>query len=269
MDIATQYLNIGYLDNLSFQRSFVHRIDARVKLIVSAIFVLCVVSFPKYSLSGLIPFFVYPAFLIVNGDIPAGYILKKVAIISPFAILIGIFNPFIDREVVLSVAGISISGGWISFMSIILKFILTVSTALLLIATTSFAGICEAMRRLRLPEAFVVQLYFLYRYLFVLLEETYRIVRAREARSFGKRGYGFRPFINLLSGLLMRTLQRADRIYGAMQARGYSGKMAVTARFSIRSIDIFFGISFAIIFIFFRLFNVALFIENILMRNVL
>jgi len=154
-------------------------------------------------------------------------------------------------------------------MSIILKFILTVSTALLLIATTSFAGICEAMRRLRLPEAFVVQLYFLYRYLFVLLEETYRIVRAREARSFGKRGYGFRPFINLLSGLLMRTLQRADRIYGAMLARGYSGRMAVTARFSIRSIDIFFGISFAMVFIFLRLFNVALFVENILMRNVL
>jgi len=269
MDIATQYLNIGYLDNLSFQRSFVHGIDARVKLIVSAVFVLCVVSFSKYSLSGLIPFFIYPAFLIVSGDIPAGYILKKVVIISPFAVLIGCFNPFIDREVVMTVAGIGISGGWISFMSIILKFMLTVSTALLLIATTSFAGICEAMRRLRLPEAFVVQLYFLYRYLFVLLEEAYRIIRAREARSFGKRGYGFRPFINLLSGLLMRTLQRAERIYGAMLARGYNGRMAAAVRFSLRPIDILFGISFAIMFIFLRSFNVALFIENMLRGSVL
>lgn len=264
MDIATQYLNIGYLDNLSSRNTFVHRTDPRVKLVVSAVFILCVVSFPKYSLSGLMPFFIYPAFLTVGGDISAGYVLRKILILSPFAVFIGIFNPLIDRDIALTIAGLNISGGWISFSSILLKFVLTVSTALLLIATTSFAGICEAMRRLKMPEAFVVQLYFLYRYLFVLLEEGYRIVRAREARSFGRRGYGLRPFINLLSSLLMRTLQRADRIYGAMLARGYRGKIGVAARFSIRPADVLFGLFSIVIFVLLRIYNVALIFESMI-----
>ena len=67
-----------------------------------------------------------------------------------------------------------VSGGWLSFLSILIKFVLTVSTAFLLIAVTSFPGICEALERLKLPKVFVIQLLFLYRYLFVLLEESPR-----------------------------------------------------------------------------------------------
>ena len=105
-----------------------------------------------------------------------------------FVFFIGIFNPILDREVLITPLGIPITGGWISFFSIILKFVLTVSTALLLIALTSFPGICEALARLKVPRIFVVQLLFLYRYIFVLLEEALKMLRAREARSFGKKG---------------------------------------------------------------------------------
>ena len=84
-------------------------------------------------------------------------------------------------------------------ISIMVKFVLTVSTALLLIAVTSFPGICEALARLRMPKLFVVQLLLLYRYLFVLAEEALRMVRAREARSFGGRGKDIRTFIKIVS----------------------------------------------------------------------
>ena len=86
---------------------------------------------------------------------------------------IGIFNPLIDTHVILTPFGIPVTGGWMSFLSIIVKFILTVSTALLLIAVTSFPGICEALERLKLPKVFVIQLLFLYRYLFVLLDVAF------------------------------------------------------------------------------------------------
>jgi len=265
MDITKQYLNIGYLDSLSLRDTLFHRIDPRVKLVVTAVFVMSVVSFPKYSLSGLMPFFLYPALIIVFGDIPAGYVLRKVVLLSPFAVFIGMFNPVIDRDTAMTLAGISVSGGWISFLSILVKFVLTVSTALLLIATSSFAGLCESLRRLRFPEAYVVQLYFLYRYLFVLLEEVYRMVRAREARSFGKRGYGIKPFMNLLSVLLMRTLQRADRIYGAMMARGYSGKMGLAGTFRVRASDIMFALIFTGLFVLFRIADVPHVLGRLLM----
>jgi cobalt/nickel transport system permease protein len=73
-----------------------------------------------------------------------------------------------DTRTAAVIFGISLSAGWISFLSILLKFALTVSAALLLIATTSFPGVCHALRRLGFPALFVSQLLFLYRYVFVL-----------------------------------------------------------------------------------------------------
>ena len=98
--------------------------------------------------------------------------------------------------------GIHVSGGWVSFFSILLKFFLTMCSALLLISTTSFPGICHALRKLGIPEIFISQLLFLYRYIFVLVEETLRMVRARDLRSFGKeriRDEGiYQPYRNAL-----------------------------------------------------------------------
>src|SRR4030043_1930379 len=121
MTFDLEYFNIGYLDTLSYKDTFVHRLDPRVKLFVSFIFILFVVSFPKYELSGLMPFFIYPVFLLTAGDIPLKAIVKKVLFVSPFAIFIGIFNPLFDTNVVLTVFGISVTGGWISFFLFILN----------------------------------------------------------------------------------------------------------------------------------------------------
>jgi cobalt/nickel transport system permease protein len=218
-----EYFNLGYLDTLSYKKTFVHELDPRVKILVSFVFILFVVSLPKYELAALMPFFVYPVFLLTAGEIPFKAIAKKVLFISPFAIFIGIFNPMLDTTVLVHPFGIPVSGGWISFITIIVKFILTVSTGLLLIAVTSFPGICEAMERLKLPKIFVIQLLFLYRYLFVLLQESLRMLRAREARSFGNRGKEIRTFIKLISVLLIRSVERAERIYRQWY-RGGSGE---------------------------------------------
>jgi cobalt/nickel transport system permease protein len=133
--------------------------------------------------------------------------------------------------------GIPVSGGWVSFFSILLKFFLTMCSALLLISTTSFPGICHALRKLRIPEIFISQLLFLYRYIFVLIEETLRMVRARDLRSFGKRGQGMKVFINLIGTLFMRTVERADRIYNAMLSRGFSGTIYYVKSDRLRNAD--------------------------------
>jgi cobalt/nickel transport system permease protein len=109
-----EYFNIGYLDTLSYKTTFVHRLDPRIKILVSFTFILFVVSFPKYELSSLLPFFIYPVFLLTAGEIPFRAIAKKVLFISPFAIFIGIFNPLLDTSVIVKLRG-SVTGGWISF----------------------------------------------------------------------------------------------------------------------------------------------------------
>jgi cobalt/nickel transport system permease protein len=172
------------------------------------------------------------------GEIPVRFILRKVLLVSPFAIMIGVFNPLLDTATVAVISGIPISAGAVSFLSILLKFALTISAALLLIATTSFPGVCHALRRLGLPSLFVSQLLFLYRYIFVLMEETMRITRAREMRSVGSRGAGIRVFVRLIGTLFVRTVDRAERIYQAMLSRGFQGDIPSLRRARIGAADL-------------------------------
>jgi cobalt/nickel transport system permease protein len=220
-----EYFNLGYLDTLSYRETVVHRLDPRAKLIATVLFIVTVVSFPKYEIAGLLPFFLFPVILFSLGDIPVMFIMKKVLLVSAFAVFIGVFNPLLDRRVVYSLLGLPLSGGWISFLSIMVKFFLTVTAALLLIATTSFPGICHALQKLGMPEIFISQLLFLYRYLFVLTEETMRIVRARDMRSFGKKGKGMKALVYLAGTLFLRTIERAERVSQAMLSRGYGGRL--------------------------------------------
>jgi len=242
MTFDEEYYNIGLLDRLSYRDTFVHRLDPRIKLIVTILFLFTVVSFSKYEVFALLPFFLYPVLLMTIGEIPLLFIIKKIALVAPFAVFIGIFNPLLDSGQVLLAPGVSVSAGWLSFLSILVKFVLTVSTALLLIATTSFPGVCHALRQLGAPSLFVSQLLFLYRYIFVLLEETMRIVRARDMRSYGRRGTGIRVFIRLAGILFLRTIERAERVYYAMLSRGFQGDMPSLRRFRITGADLAFAV---------------------------
>jgi cobalt/nickel transport system permease protein len=111
---------------------------------------------------------------------------------------------------------------------------------LLLIATTSFPGICRALRKFGVPEIFTSQMLFLYRYIFVLVEETMRVIRARDMRSFGKRGRGVIAFSGIIGTLFLRTVERAERIYQAMLSRGFSGALRDTKAYVLTGSDALF-----------------------------
>jgi cobalt/nickel transport system permease protein len=66
------------------------------------------------------------------------------------------------------------------------------------------------------------------------------MVRARDLRSFGKRGQGMKVFINLIGTLFMRTIERAERIYYAMLSRGFSGTIHYVRRDRLRKADFVF-----------------------------
>jgi len=225
MGIEAAYLDLGRLDRLSFGDTVIHRLDPRAKVIATILFAAAVVSFPRYEVFSLVPFFLFPAVTSALGDVPLPFIARKTAAAAPFALFVGIFNPLLDRAPVALPGGLSVAAGWISFASILLRFVLTVGAALLLVATTSFPGICRALRRLGVPAAFVTQLLFLYRYLFLFVEEAARAVRGARARSFGAERLEARFFVRIAGTLLWRTVERAERIHAAMAARGFRGEV--------------------------------------------
>lgn len=231
------YFSIGRLDRLAYGDTIVHRLDPRAKVFTTMLFIVTVISYSKYEVASLVPFLVFPVVLTALADLPAGFLLRKVLALSPFAVCIGMFNPLLETRTAVVLFGAPVSAGWVSFVSILLKYVLTISVALILIATTSFPGVCNALRRFGVPAAFVSQLLFLYRYLFVLLEEAMRIVRARELRSFGAGNPGVKEVIRIIGALFLRTMERAERIFRAMLSRGFRGEVTVLQRREMQAAD--------------------------------
>ncbi len=260
------YFDVGYMDTLAAGGSPLHRIDPRVKLITTVAFIATVVSFNKYAVLDLIPFFSFPIILIILGGLPAGYIFKKVLLISPFAVLVGIFNPVFDRSIICQIGSIDISGGWVSFISILLRFVLTVTSALALVALTGFNSVYLALERFRVPRPFIVQLLFLYRYMFVLTEESDRMVRARAMRSFSGRAMRFKTFVSLIGHLLLRTLDRAERVYRAMCCRGFDGHIRIMRSLNISFRDAAFLIIWVMLFVSFRFWDIPVKLGGLVMR---
>jgi cobalt/nickel transport system permease protein len=239
--IDTSLFEIGALDRLATADTFLHGLDPRTKLVTTLGFILTVVSFGRHDVAALLPLAFFPLTLAIQGRIPGRYLLRKLLIASPFAIMVGMFNPLLDQAVILRITGLDISGGWISFAAILLRFALSVSAALILVASTGFAQVCMALSRLGAPRVFATQLLFLYRYLFVLTEEGLRMSRARDLRSCGRRGTGPRVYAFMLGQLLLRTMDRASRIHRAMLCRGFDGEVRLNRRMSLRRADALFA----------------------------
>ena len=212
------------LDRHAYVDSIVHRLDPRAKVLATLVFILTVVSFDKYTVAPLLPFLFLPVVIAARGFVPVGLILRRFAVTLPFILLVGIFNPLLDRTAMVQIAGLGISGGWVSFTSIFLRGLLCVTAGIVLIDTTRLPMVAEALGGLHFPRALVVQLLLLYRYLFVLMDEAGRMRRARALRA-GTRKVSIRHAAGMLSSLLLRTVDRSEAIWRAMLARGFEGEL--------------------------------------------
>ena len=121
-----------------------------------------------------------------------------------------------------------------------------------------------ALEKLKVPKIFVVQLLFLHRYMFVLVDEAARIFRARSLRSFGGEGYGMKSFGSIVGQLLLRTIDRAQRIYLAMSCRGFEGHVHVMRSHKIGSREIGFIVGWSLFFILMRFYNLPVLMGSIL-----
>jgi cobalt/nickel transport system permease protein len=256
MGIAN-WVEIGRMDELGRMESPVHRIDARAKAVVTLAFIAVVMSFPRYAVSALTPLLFFPVALAALGRIPARHILKKILVAAPFALVIGFFNPIMDRQPVVVLCSLSVTGGWVSFASILFRFVLTVGAALVLVACTGMNRLGAGLGQLGVPRVFVVQLLFLYRYLFVVADEGGKMARSVELRSDGKRALRLRVYGSLIGNLLLRSMDRAERVYRAMIARGFDGEIRVLQQSSFRGSDWGFVCGWLAFFMTVRAWNLA------------
>ena len=227
----------GFLDRYLEGGSWFHRTDARIKLVMALGFIFATTSIPPGKWTGFAAMLILVWFAagVSRVGLPRVFLRSLVAI--PF-ILIALPTVFTKPGAPLfelDLALFALTGtqeGLDFFFSVLLKSWASVTAAVVLTATTPPLRLLEALRALRIPAVLVAIVMLMYRYLFVLVEESQSMMRARAARSaaIGPKAGGSivwraKSAGGMAGSLFIRTLDRSERIYMAMVARGYDGTL--------------------------------------------
>lgn len=239
-------------------KSLLHSVDARAKTVVVFLYIIAVLSVRLDALQGILLFWVFPIVGCAMGGISYGEVLKKSLYTLPFIAFIGIFNPLFQREPELYVGSVAISRGWVEFVSILVRGLLSVQMVLVLIMTTGFYRVCRGLGKMKMPAVFTTQLLLVYRYIYVLVEEAIDMDRARKSRSYGRKGYSLKMWGTFVGQLLIRTVNRAQRIHLAMLSRGFSGGLPSMGSMRWRLSDTVFVAAGVLLFAACRLLDVNL-----------
>ena len=239
----------GFLDQYSDRDSFIHRLDPRTKFVISFLFILVVVLTPPGSWLVYTLYAVLMAGLLLAGKLPAGYVLKRSLIIMPFVLLIALFIPFFKEgevagsynmwlwQVTVTYSGLQV------LVNIVIKSWLSILSLIWLTSTTKLPHLLRGLEKMRLPRVMVMILSFMYRYLFIVVDEAMRMKQARDSRNFGGgRRWQVSTIGNMIGTLFIRSYERGERVYVAMAARGFDGHIRTLNHLNFRAADAYFGI---------------------------
>lgn len=256
-NITQIFYKMFILDELADKKTAIHRVNPAIKVIITLIYLLLVVSYNKYDITGMIPLFFYPVIIMAAGEIPIKVILGGILLSAPLVIGVGIFNPLLDRTIAATLAGVSISAGMLSFISLLIKCSLTVSAAILLLATTGINKIAAALLKLHIPQIFITQLLLTYRYIFVLMEEATNVNNAYSLRASYQTGVRRDVWGSLIGSLLLRTYDRAVRLYQAMKLRGFENHYFGVESGRILKSDLVYFLGWTAFFLIARFINIT------------
>jgi cobalt/nickel transport system permease protein len=188
----------------------VHRAPASIKLLGALLLVLAIALVPVAEAAWVGVVLLALAAIARAGRVPLSAFAARIAIAEPFVLGVAVLALFQGRGVAV-------------FLAITLKSTTCVAAVQLLAHTTPFQDILAVLRKARFPSVLVHTLGLLHRYLFVLVEETQRMRRARAARTWQSRRWGaWHALSSVIAVSFVRSAARAERIYVAMRARGWS-----------------------------------------------
>lgn len=211
----------------------IHRLDPRIKLIGTVLFILAATVLPYGAWRSYALLWLATLLVAQRAQLGLFYALRRSYVALPFA-LAAITLPFvIPGETLAQWGALHISvEGTLRFASIVVKSWVSLQIAVLMATTTAFPELLWGLRALRLPKTLASIIGFMYRYLFVLVDESGRLLRARAARSAeGPRrsggGLWWRGRVagGMVGNLTIRAFERSERVYAAMAARGFQGEL--------------------------------------------
>lgn len=256
-------LEMANIDDLALMESPIQKRHPLVKLVVTFVYLVCVLSYNEKTITGLIPFLLIPVFLYSLSGIPVSLCFYKLRFILPIVLFVGIWNPLLNRAPAGHLGALTISVGMVSFIVLMLKSILLLMMTFLLVATTGIDKICYALKQFHLPDIFVTLILITYRYISLLLNEASTMVNAYSLRAPGEKGIKYKVWGSFLGQLLIRSMDRSNELFESMRLRGFNGSFHYANVEKIDKIDVLYGFVIISISVLFRLVNVSVLIGNL------
>ncbi|MFX0594347.1 cobalt ECF transporter T component CbiQ [Melissospora conviva] len=209
----------------------VHRLPPEAKIVAMVLFTFAVVATPREAFWAFGAYALLVVLVAALARVGPGWLLSRALIELPFVAFAFALPLLAAGERVqwlgMSLAVEGLYGGW----NILAKGTLGVLASLLLAATTSTRDLLLGLDRLRCPQILTQIATFMLRYLDVLIGESRRMRVARLSRGDDPRFFWqLRGFAAGIGALFLRAFERGERVYLAMLARGYDGRMPAVWR---------------------------------------
>lgn len=224
-------------------KSFVHNMDARIKILLSIAYIVAVFLVKQFHFLGFLACFVLVCVATLCARVPFFRVLKSIKAILFFVILSAVLQLFFNTggKVVFEWQFIKITdSGLLNAAFIVARISLIVLGASILTLTTSPVEIADGIESLLAPlkyikfpvHEFALIMSIALRFIPTLTDETNRIISAQKARgaNFEKGGLikKAKATIPILIPLLVSAFRRAEDLGSAMDARCYSGSKGRT-----------------------------------------
>jgi cobalt/nickel transport system permease protein len=206
--------------------SIIHRLEPRTKLLIALLFNTFLATSDK--MITLLAALTLTSLLAIIAQLPWQALFQRLLALNLFNLLMFLTLPFStpgENNYHFSMLTLNQTGIWqatlISLKSNNLLLILTT-----LLSTTNTIALGYAFHQLHVPDKLTHLFLFTVRYLTVLYQEYQRLWQAMKVRGFqaGFNKHTYRSFAYLISMLLIKSIDRAERISAAMKCRGFRGQ---------------------------------------------
>ena len=230
------------------RRAALRGLDPRTRIIAAAVFAAVVVALN--SLPALAAALGMALALLPFSGLAPGGTLKRMAMMDGFILVMLVTLPITTPGAPLAdlpFGLVATREGLHLAAQIALTANAVILALMVLVGTMDAVVLGHALARLGAPLRLVHLLLFTVRYIEVLRAEYRRARQAMRARAFRPRSnlHSWRSFGHLVGMLLVRALERSERILQAMKCRGFTGQIPLLDDLRWQRCDLTFGLAWA------------------------
>lgn len=212
-------------------------LNIRSKLIITLVNIFFIVSVVKgrylifafYFLATIIVVFLFkPKFK---------QLVKRVSLVFLYPFFISIFIPFANEGAIVAKIDLKVftlavtDNGLAIFATVLIKSFLSILLLASLLVSTDEIELLHGLRKIHLPKVIVSIIFLMYRYIFLITEESRTGQQAIKSRVFQKSYHTVnKRLTHVIGNLFIKSLDRAENVYRSMESRGFDGNFYIVEK---------------------------------------